>query len=54
MLFKNDEREGTVVAVGADGEGIVKDEGYTAFVPFALTGEKIRRVEWRIRNTEVP
>ena len=42
MLFKNDEREGTVVAVGADGEGIVKDEGYTAFVPFALTGEKIR------------
>lgn len=42
MLRKNDEREGTVIAVGADGEGIIKDEGFVIFVPFSLTGEKVR------------
>ncbi len=42
MFNKNDEREGIVLAVGADGEGIIKDEGYTIFVPFSLEGEKIK------------
>lgn len=42
MLKKNDEKIGYVVAVGNDGEGIVKDEDFVIFVPFALQGEKIK------------
>jgi 23S rRNA (uracil1939-C5)-methyltransferase len=33
---------GEVCALGTDGEGIVKCEGTTTFVPFCLIGEKIR------------
>ena len=41
MLRKNEEREGVVECLGMNGEGIVKENGATVFVPFALTGEKI-------------
>lgn len=41
-MVKNDLKEGTVIAVGMNGEGILKEDGKTVFVPFALTGEKIR------------
>ena len=42
MLKKNDEKIGVVVSVGDSGEGIIKDEGYVIFVPFALPGETIK------------
>lgn len=42
MLKKNDEKEGVVIALGADGEGVIKDDGFIVFVPFALEGEKIK------------
>lgn len=42
MLHKNEEYEGLVEGLGSDGEGIIKIEGTTAFVPFCLIGEKIR------------
>ena len=42
MMNKNDVREGTVVAIGMNGEGVLKDNGIIVFVPFALVGEKIR------------
>ena len=42
MLRKNEEYEGLVEALGTDGEGIIKVEGTTAFVPFCLAGERVR------------
>ncbi len=42
MLIKNDERIGLVEGIGTDGEGIVKEEGLTVFLPFAFLGEKVR------------
>ena len=40
--MKNDVREGTVVAMGMNGEGVLKDNGKVVFVPFAITGERIK------------
>ncbi|MBP5466907.1 MAG: 23S rRNA (uracil(1939)-C(5))-methyltransferase RlmD, partial [Clostridia bacterium] len=34
--------ENTVIAIGMNGEGVLKDNGIIVFVPFALVGEKIR------------
>lgn len=42
MLNKNGEYEGFVEGYGTDGEGIIKTDGTTAFVPFCLMGEKVR------------
>ena len=42
MLIKNQEYEGLVEALGSEGEGIIKTEGTTAFVPFCLVGERVR------------
>lgn len=41
-MVKNEEKTGLVSAIGFNGEGIIKDEGYVIFVPFSLQGEKIR------------
>lgn len=42
MIHKNEEFEGVVEGLGTDGEGIIKIQGTTAFVPFCLVGEKVR------------
>ncbi len=41
-MIKNGEYEGITEALGTDGEGIVKIQGTTAFVPFCLAGERVR------------
>ncbi|MDE7305986.1 MAG: 23S rRNA (uracil(1939)-C(5))-methyltransferase RlmD [Clostridia bacterium] len=41
-MIKNGEYEGIVEGLGTDGEGIIKVEGTTAFVPFCLVGERVR------------
>lgn len=41
-MEKNQELIGTVVATGSNGEGIIKQERFTVFVPFTLLGEKVR------------
>ena len=41
MVEKNKTYTDTVAGFGADGEGVVKHEGFPVFVPFALEGEKI-------------
>lgn len=41
MLEKNTQHLGIVERLGSNGEGILKNDGYTVFVPFALPGEKI-------------
>ena len=41
MLHKNELYEGLVEGLGTDGEGIIKIEGTTAFVPFCLIGERV-------------
>lgn len=42
MLKKNQEFVNTVSYLGANGEGILKQDGIIVFVPFVLVGEKIR------------
>jgi len=42
MLQKNCEYEGLVEGLGTGGEGIIKCEGTTVFVPFCLVGERVR------------
>ncbi len=42
MLKKNQEFINTIQYLGANGEGILKQDGIIVFVPFALIGEKIR------------
>ena len=41
-MEKNQEKVGTVVGLGSNGEGIVKQDGMVVFVPYTLVGEKIR------------
>lgn len=41
-MEKNQELIGTVVGIGSNGEGLIKQDGYIVFVPFALMGEKIK------------
>lgn len=41
MLVKNGEYEGLVEGYGTDGEGIIKINGTTVFVPFCVTGERV-------------
>ncbi len=50
VFKKNQERIGKVLAIGSNGEGIVKDEGCVAFVPFALTGEKIKYKVLKVKD----
>lgn len=42
MLRKNEERVGVVSCLGMNGEGVIKEDDCVIFVPFALTGEKVR------------
>ena len=39
---KNDDIELTITALSSEGQGIGRIDGYTIFVPYALTGEKVR------------
>lgn len=41
-IEKNDDIEFTIDALGSEGQGIGRVDGYTVFVPLALPGEKIR------------
>lgn len=41
MMEKNKVYRGEVLAYGTEGEGIIKTEGTTAFVPFCLIGENV-------------
>ena len=41
-IEKNDDIEFTIDALGSEGQGIGRVDGYTVFVPLALPGEKLR------------
>ena len=41
-MEKNEELVGVVSGIGANGEGIIKQDGTVVFVPFTLIGEKVR------------
>ena len=41
-MKKNDIIEGEIISYGTDGEGVLKTDGYTVFVPFAIKGEKVK------------
>lgn len=40
-MEKNKEYVGEVLSLGSEGEGVIKSEDCTAFVPFCLVGEKV-------------
>ncbi|MDE7401435.1 MAG: 23S rRNA (uracil-5-)-methyltransferase RumA, partial [Clostridia bacterium] len=40
-MDKNREYKGEVLSLGSEGEGVIKWEDCTAFVPFCLVGEKV-------------
>ena len=42
MIEKNDVLCAIVEGMGTNGEGIIKQEGMTFFVPACLPGEKVR------------
>ena len=42
MIQKNQEYIGIVEDMGMNGEGVIKNDGITVFVPFAIAGEKIK------------
>ena len=42
MLHKNEIYEGLVEGMGTDGEGIIRIDGTTAFVPFCVIGAKVK------------
>ncbi len=50
MIEKNDSVCAIVEAVGASGEGIIRHEGVTFFVPACLPGEKVRFRVLKIKN----
>lgn len=41
-MKKNDIIEGEIISYGTGGEGVLKTDGYTVFVPFAIKGEKVK------------
>lgn len=49
-MEKNREYEGVVEGLGTDGEGIIKTESTTAFVPFCLTGERVRFTALKVKD----
>ena len=50
MLHKNEEYTGLVEGIGTDGEGIIKIDGTTAFVPFCVIGEKVAFKVLKVKN----
>ncbi|MDE7379966.1 MAG: 23S rRNA (uracil-5-)-methyltransferase RumA, partial [Clostridia bacterium] len=40
-MEKNNEYIGEVSSLGSDGEGVIKTDECTAFVPFCLPGERV-------------
>lgn len=52
-MKKNDILTGAVVGYGNDGEGIVREDGYTVFIPFAIPKEKVRYRVLKVRDNIV-
>ena len=50
MLHKNEIYEGIVEGLGTDGEGILKIDGTTVFVPFCVIGEKVKFKVLKVKN----
>ena len=50
MLRKNEQYIGLVEGYGTDGEGIIKIDGTTAFVPFCVVGEKVKFKVLKVKN----
>ena len=50
MLHKNEEYVGIVDGYGTDGEGIIKIDGTTVFVPFCVSGEKVKFKVLKVKN----
>ncbi len=49
-MEKNQTVTGIAAALGTNGEGIVKGEGYTLFVPYLLPGERTKIKILRVKG----
>lgn len=49
-MNKNQEYIGEVLSLGSEGEGIIKCDGQTAFVPFCLVGERVSFKALKVAN----
>lgn len=50
-MEKNGVYQGEVSALGTEGEGIINTEGATVFVPFCITGEKVRFKALKVKDS---
>ena len=50
MIEKNDSVRAVCEAIGSNGEGIIRHEGITFFVPACLPGEKVRFKVLKIKD----
>ena len=50
MIQKGQVYQGVVTDIGADGEGIVKQDNFIVFVPYALVGEKIEYLVLKVSS----
>ncbi|MDE6373529.1 MAG: 23S rRNA (uracil(1939)-C(5))-methyltransferase RlmD [Clostridia bacterium] len=50
-MEKNKEYLGEVLSLGSEGEGVIKCDGITAFVPFCLTGERVSFKALKVTKT---
>lgn len=52
-MQKNEVREGVVVAFGSDGEGVIKADEFTAFVPYCLPEERVSFKALKVKGNVV-
>ncbi len=50
MLKKGCIYEGVIVDIGADGEGIIKQDNFIVFLPFGLVGEKVKYMVLKVSS----
>ncbi|MDE6668005.1 MAG: 23S rRNA (uracil(1939)-C(5))-methyltransferase RlmD [Clostridia bacterium] len=50
-MKKNETYQGKVVSLGSEGEGIIKTDGTTAFVPFCLVGEEVSFKALKVKDS---
>lgn len=52
-MIKNEEYLGEVIALGSEGEGVVRSQDQTAFVPFCLPGENVSFKALKVNGSAV-
>ena len=51
-MKKNEIYTDVVIDLGMNGEGIIKRDGYTVFLPFAITNEKVTYTILKVKESD--